>query len=126
MKSLLLQFVAIASTFVLSLPPGWCGGFVRHQRVVPALAQTTCCHHTAKDQWSESKHPSGSSRAECCCQWDATVLPKPVQPTKDSALVLSFVVDVPADLGVHDSFETTSILLNLSPRRHVLQCVWRC
>jgi hypothetical protein len=130
MQPLLLRLVAVVSSLVLALPPGWCGGFMRHERAVPAPsappAKTTCCHHTATDQPSEPEQPPAPPTVECCCQRDATVPEKSVQPTDAPALVLPLVIELPADLGGQSRYESAGVLLPPHPRLHVLQCVWRC
>lgn len=128
MHPLLLRLVAVASSLVLALPPGWCSGFMRHERAAPtpAPAPTTCCHHTAKGQPSEPEQPPAPPTVECCCQRDATVPEKSVQPTDAPALVLPLVVELPAEIGGQARCEAAGVLVPPGPRLHVLQCVWRC
>lgn len=127
MNSFLLKLVAVASSLVLALPPGWCSGFMRHEGAVPAPAKTACCHQTAKDQPSGSKQPPAAPAVECCCQREATVPEKSAQPTEVSSLALPLVADdALADLSVLARGEAAAAPFRSGPRPHALQCVWRC
>jgi hypothetical protein len=125
MNSFLIQLVAVASSLVLAFPPGWCSGFMRHDRAEPAPAQATCCHRTAHEQPCESKEAPADPRVECCCARDVALPERSVQPTDIIALPL--VADSPlADLGLPVRGEAADAPFRSGPRLHVLQCVWRC
>lgn len=127
MNSFLLQLVALASSVVLALPPGWCSGFMRHDRAEPAPVQTTCCQRTAHDKPSEQEETPVDSSVQCCCERDATLPEKSVQPTDTPALALPLVAGaILADLSRNAGGEAAETPFPSGPRLHVLQCVWRC
>jgi hypothetical protein len=125
MNSFLFRLVAVASSLVLALPPGWCG--VMHGRAEPAPVQPTCCHGTAHERPSESKEAPADSPVECCCARDVGLPERPVQPTDILALTLPPVADGPlADLGLPGRGAAAAAPTRSGPRLHVLQRVWRC
>jgi hypothetical protein len=126
MKSVLLQLLAVANSAVLALPPGWCGAFMRHDRVQPAPVQATCCHRAAQGHPSKSEQVPSRPTVECCCQRDATVPEKPVHLPDAPPLALPLVADIPAMLVGQPHGETAGVFVSPGPPLHVLQCVWRC
>src|SRR5262245_18290358 len=95
MRSFLLQLVAAASSLVLALPPGSCGALMWPDRAEPAPAEATCCHRMAQDHPSKPEQVPSRRTVECCCQRDATVPEKSVQPPDAPASVLPLVAETP-------------------------------
>jgi hypothetical protein len=127
MNSLLLQFVALGTSLVLALPPGWCSFCVRPSESKSVPAKATCCHRPA------SKHPADSSKAparpsvQCCCLRDATLPEKPIQQDDSTGLTLPVVADhVALDLVSTTAGVAALAPISTGPPLHVLQCVWRC
>ena len=123
MNSLFLQLVAVATSLVLALPPGWCSGLMRHEQAESVPAKATCCH---LDQPCDSQEAPVTPTVECCCSWDATVPEKSVQPSETPNFVLPLVIaGFTPDLGCLAG-ESLIAPFYSGPRLHVLQCVWRC
>jgi hypothetical protein len=123
MNSLFVKLAAVASSFVLALPPGWCSGLMQHDQAKPAPAKAVCCH---EDNPCDSQEAPAEPTIECCCSWEATVPEKSGQLTDAASLGLPLVVaGFTPDL---DWLASESVIapFHSGPRLHVLQCVWRC
>jgi hypothetical protein len=124
MNSLLLQLVALGTSLVLALPPGWCSLFMRDGQANCAPAKATCCHQPAPS--NSSKAPARPS-VQCCCLRDATLPEKPIQRDDTGGVVLPVVIDpVVLDLASSTAGVVALGPLSAGPPLHVLQCVWRC
>jgi hypothetical protein len=126
MQPALFQLVAVATSLLLALPPGWCCTPIRQDRTPASPEPARCCHQTAADRPPQPEQPPARPNAECCCQRDATVPEQPVQPTGPAALVLPLLADAPTLLAGPGHGDTVGIPRPPDPRLHVLQCVWRC
>src|SRR5690242_15489973 len=101
MRPALLQLVAVASSLVLALPPGWCCPPVRHLRAEAAPAPATCCHRAAPTRPADPEPLPAPPKAECCCQWDATVPEQPVQQDRPAVLAGPLMSGDPAPVTGH-------------------------
>src|SRR5262245_17211021 len=92
MKALLLQLVALGSSLVLALPPGWCGCVTQRGDAQREPARDACCHRPAGGQPRGSGHAPVCPGVQCCSR-DATVPEKSVQPDETPRSVLSPATD---------------------------------
>lgn len=123
MNSFVFQLVALATSLVLALPPGWCSGLMQHEPAQSAPVKATCCH---QDKPCDSQEAPARPTIECCCSWDATAPEKSVQPTDTPTPALPVVVaGRTPNLGCLAG-ESVIAPFHSGPRLHVLQCVWRC
>ncbi|MEX1027933.1 MAG: hypothetical protein WD049_07995 [Candidatus Paceibacterota bacterium] len=126
MNSLLLQFAALTSSFLLTLPPGWCGGDT-HEQLGSAPAEAVCCHQTGHDRSSESQGSPVRPTVDCCCSWDATVTQKGAELSDSSSLAIGCTdADFTTNVGSVKASETVTKPFRSGPRLHVLKCLWRC
>ena len=126
MQPALFQLVAVATSLVLALPPGWCCIPVSQGRTPAVPEPARCCHRTAPSGLPQPEEPPARPTAECCCQRDATVPEQPVQPTGPAALAMPLPTDAPALVARPGRADSAGIPRPPDPRLHVLQCVWRC
>lgn len=129
MNAFFHQFVAVATSLVLALPPGSCSGFQRHDRAESApVKKASCCHETTPNRPCDSGNvPAQPTTVKCCCAQDAALPAKSVQPTSPLNLAFFVVADpLSPDLATLLGGETAITPIRPNPRLHVLQCVWRC
>jgi len=125
MNSLLLQLVALTSSFLLALPAGWCSGLM-HDRTDSVPVQATCCQTEPQEPSSPQQTPTERD-VGCCCSWDGTLPQKSVQPDdSSSAAVAPPVAGFTADFGLVTAGKAVVAPFHSGPRLYVLQCVWRC
>ncbi|MFG0335292.1 MAG: hypothetical protein ACF8TS_18185 [Maioricimonas sp. JB049] len=123
MTARFLQFVALAGSFLLVLPPGWCGAFVGGDRADSAAI--TCCRTGPVSTPDEAP---AAPESDCCCDRAATPASRVTSPSDllAAALPLVSVVDLMPKPGPQCLRLSTEGVLRSGPRRHVLQCVWLC
>ena len=126
MNAFLLQLVAVATSFILALPPGWCRAMHKDQTSsVPAKAP--CCQGATTHEPSDSGNAPTQPSVECCCSQNTTLPEKPVELTETSGLGLPLLAEnVIPDLGLRSLDEAIVAFADSGPRLHILQCVWRC
>jgi hypothetical protein len=126
MNAFLHQLVAIATSLVLVLPPGFCGVLVRQRNDEAIPVKASCCHRTPPDHPSDLKKAPAKPSFQCCCARDARLVEEPVQQTDAPNLVLPVANDHALVLGSVAGGELAPALDYSGPRLHVLHCVWRC
>jgi hypothetical protein len=124
MHSWLLQLVALGTSLVLALPPGWCGFFMHRGQAKCIPAEATCCRRP--DPSRSSKAPVRPS-VQCCCLQDAVLPQRPIAWDGAASVVLPVVADSLPLGGVSPTAAAAALEpLATGPPLHVLQCVWRC
>ncbi|MCY2986425.1 MAG: hypothetical protein NTY19_00915 [Planctomycetota bacterium] len=126
MNTFLHQLVAVVTTLVLALPPGFCGGLVRHSLADTTPVKASCCHRAAPDHPSDSKKAPAQPGFQCCCSRDARLVEKPVQQTDAPDLSLPVAADYALVLGSVPGGKLVPAPDHFGPHLHVLHCVWRC
>src|SRR5262245_29823616 len=79
-NTLLQQFVAVATSLILALPPGSCSVFQPHDRD-DSRPTTKCCHQTSPNTPCDSEKTPAQPSVKCCCVQDAPLPQKAVEPT---------------------------------------------
>ncbi len=126
MNAFLRQLVAVATTLVLALPPGFCGGLQRQSRAETKPVKASCCHRTVPNHPSDSTKAPAQPDFPCCCSRDARLVEKPVQQTDAPYLSLPVAEDYSLVLCFVAAGDLASAPHHFGPRLHVLHCVWRC
>jgi hypothetical protein len=127
-SALFHQFVAIATSVLLALPPGSCWVLQRFERDDRSPVQAECCC-TPTDAATQSQPTPEAPvppRVKCCCAQDAPLPEKSVKPfdVSLSFAALSDLFVFAPEAGAEDAAAISPLSSN--PRLHVLQCVWRC
>lgn len=128
MNTLLHHLIAVATSLILALPPGSCGAYVQHDRADSApVKKASCCHETAHKRPCDSGNSPSKPSVKCCCERDAALPVKSINPTDSLAFDYSVVADhfsmnVGTLLGIH----AAAIPAHSGPRLQILLCVWRC
>ena len=126
MNAYLHRLIVVATSLVLALPPGFCGGLLRASRADTTPVKASCCQRTAPDHSSDSKKAPAQPGFPCCCSRDARLVEKPIQQTDAPNLVLPAADNYALVVGFVAGGEWASPFDNFDPRLHVLHCVWRC
>src|SRR3954471_19156573 len=121
MYTLIHRMVAVMTSLVLVLPPGWCCRPMEGNRAASEPGKSGCCHKAKPAPPTEPTETPPRRIAECCCSRDAT-LPEKYSPPLDTPV--SSVPVVTAEPGMIEAGEPVFTVL-LGPRLHLLQCVWR-
>ena len=128
MTAFLQQLVAVVTSLILALPPGSCSVFVQQDRADTApVKKASCCHKTARKPPCDTGNSPAKPSVKCCCERDAAIPEKSVQPTETHDLAFNVVADhVPLNVGslFGDIAEFTPV--RSGPSLQILLCVWRC
>lgn len=128
MNTLLYQLIAIATSLVLAVPPGSCGGFMQHGGAGSApVKQASCCHETAPERPCNSGNSPSKPSVKCCCERDVALPEKSAQTTDSLDVAFAIVADhVPMNVGTLLSSHAAVFPVHSGPRLQILLCVWRC
>jgi hypothetical protein len=136
MKLYLFRLVTLLSTVGMVLPSGWCCldfAQVRTPAACSELApgksaccQRSCCQRRQPVQRSNPVRIPACPKLQCCCQRDAALPVKRVQPSH--APTLAVTVAMPEAVLASVTRLTWNALSACpeGPPTHLLQCVWRC
>ena len=128
MTAFLQQLVAVVTSMILALPPGSCSVFVDNDRADSApVKKASCCHKTAPKPPCDSGDSPTKPSVKCCCERDAALPEKSVQPTETHDLAFNVVADyVPVNVGSLLSGDAEFTPVRSGPSLQILLCVWRC
>lgn len=145
MTTLLVKFVALASTFVLLLPAGWCRGWdcCQMKATSGAVAQKdsapashSCCQKVAAENPSSSQAVEyvratspAHSTADCCCTRGNLVTDKVSVTNAERHSVSTLVAVAPVLATVSDQLPmavAVELPCTVGPPIRILHCVWRC
>ena len=128
MNTLLPRLIALACSFILAVPPGWCGGVPQRVAVEASEpVEVACCHVAVPGSATEGECPPCDTDRKCCCERDVAVPEKPVQRSDTSDVVAFAKGALAPDSAARAALGGTYVSAVLfGVRLHVLQCVWRC
>jgi hypothetical protein len=128
MTVFLQQLVAVVTSLILVLPPGSCSVFVHNDRADSApVKKVSCCHKTAPKPPCDSGNSPGKPSVKCCCERDAALPEKLVQPIETHDLALAVLADhVPVNVGSLFGGDVEFTPVCFGPSLQILLCVWRC
>lgn len=128
MTAILQQLVAVVTSLILALPPGSCSVFVHNDRADSApVKKASCCHKTAPKPPCDSGDSPTKPSVKCCCERDAAMPEKSVQPTETHDLAFNLVANhVPLNIGSLFGSDAAFPPVRSGPSLQILLCVWRC
>lgn len=128
MNTFLYQVIVLASSLMLALPSGSCTAFVRHDGTDSAsVKKASCCPQTDHNRPCDSGQFPSKPSFKCCCERDAALPEKSVQPTDSVKLGFAILADhVPMNVGSVLGIGAAVIPSHSGHHLQILLCVWRC
>ena len=128
MLAFLHPLVVVVTSLVLALPPGSCCVFLQQEWPDTApVKKASCCHETAPMPPCDEGNSPAKPSFKCCCEREAALPEKSVQPTNTLGLAFAVVaLDVLLNVGSHSAGDAEFAPVRSGPSLQVLLCVWRC
>src|SRR4051812_3261410 len=124
MSATCTRLIALLTSVLLAVPPGFCNNFVARPKVARSAPPShSCCQMKPPAAPADSKQDPSGPCVQCCCVQIA-ILSQDALPSIDLAPSPEKIIL--ADL--HPTVQTFEVPVPLShaPPLHVLQCVWLC
>jgi len=128
MSWLAVRFLALTSTLLLVLPPGWCmaGVIAWPTQARPKVNPCCCCKESSQPERPDPKPSPSQPLKICCCRGDLTVSPTFQIDVRN--LVVSPVWNTTGDSDFRSgtAYADGRGCFALPVPVHLANCVWRC